>query len=119
MYWKKSPVNEDAYVFSTYQEDDYKEMDDSLFDKGYDGCYYLKTFLSAPSAEYLSRKKAFEALQEITELKEYLASTDHVITKLNELRLDDEAEYEKARAKYADVLDKRKQSRARINELSA
>ena len=119
MYWKKSPVNEDAYVFSTSQEGDYEKMNDSLFDKGYDGCYYLKTFLADPSAGYLSRKKAFESLQEITELKAYLASTDYVIAKLNELKLNDDGEYEKARAEYADVLAKRKQSRARINELLA
>lgn len=55
---------------------------------------------------------------EINELKSYLASTDYVIAKLNELKLEDEAEYEKARAEYADVLIRRKQSRTRINELS-
>lgn len=118
MYWKKSPINEDAYVFSTYQEGDYEEMDDTFFETGYDGCYYLKTFLANPSAGYLERKKKSEADKEIAELKAYLASTDYVVAKLNELKLDDEAEYEKARTEYADVLARRKQSRARINELS-
>lgn len=65
--------------------------------------------------QYLEHEKA----NKIAELKSYLDSTDYVIAKLNELKLDDEAEYEKARAEYADVLAKRKQSRARINELSA
>lgn len=118
MYWMKSKINEDAYVFCTAPDEGYEEMDDTLFETGYDGCYYLKTFLANPSAGYLERKKKFEADKEIAELKAYLASTDYVVAKLNELKLDDEAEYEKARTEYADVLARRKQSRARINELS-
>lgn len=55
---------------------------------------------------------------EIAELKSFLDSTDYVIAKLNELKLEDEAEYEKAKAEYADVLVRRKQSRIRINELA-
>lgn len=64
--------------------------------------------------QYLEHEKA----NEVAELKSYLASTDYVITKLNELKLEDEAEYEKAKAEYADVLIRRKQSRTRINELA-
>lgn len=54
---------------------------------------------------------------EITTLKQYLSDTDYVVAKLNELKLEDEAEYEAERAKYSDVLNKRKEARARINEL--
>lgn len=118
MYWKKSPINEDAYIFCSQPEEGFEEMDDSLFGQGFNGCYYLKTFLANPSAGYLNRKKKFEADKEIVELKSYLASTDYVIAKLNELKLEDEAEYEKAKAEYADVLIRRKQSRIRINELA-
>ena len=57
---------------------------------------------------------------EIRSLKEYLTSTDYVVSKLNELKLeDDETEYVKAKTEYADVLKKRKEARARINELEA
>ena len=92
-------------------------MDDKLFDIGFDGCYYLKTFLSSPNEVYLERKKKFENNQEIEKLKSYLDSTDYVIAKLNELKLEDEVEFEKAKAEYKEVLDKRKEARNKINEL--
>jgi len=63
--------------------------------------------------EYLEHEKA----NQIAELKGYLSSTDYVISKLNELKLEDEAEYEMAREEYAGVLKKRKEARAKINEL--
>jgi hypothetical protein len=63
--------------------------------------------------EYKAEVKA----NEMATLKQYLSDTDYVISKLNELKLEDEAEYEAERAKYSDVLKKRKEARARINEL--
>ena len=63
--------------------------------------------------EYKAEVKA----NEIATLKQYLSDTDYVVAKLNELKLEDEAEYEAERAKYSDVLKKRKEARARINEL--
>ena len=54
---------------------------------------------------------------EIATLKQYLSDTDYVISKLNELKLEDEAEYEAEKAKYSEILNKRKEARARINEL--
>lgn len=56
---------------------------------------------------------------EIATLKQYLSDTDYVVAKLNELRLDDEDEYEAEKAKYSDVLKKRKEARAMINELES
>lgn len=57
---------------------------------------------------------------EIRSLKSYLSETDYVISKLNELKLeDDEEEYEKTKSEYAEVLAKRKEARKRINELEA
>ena len=56
---------------------------------------------------------------EIATLKQYLSDTDYVVAKLNELRLDDEEEYEAEKAKYSDVLKKRKEARAMINELES
>jgi len=65
------------------------------------------------SEEFLEHEKA----NQIAELKGYLLNTDYVISKLNELKLEDEAEYETAREEYADVLKKRKEARAKINEM--
>lgn len=133
MYWKKYREEDESYIKTNTPEitysvnmDDGKEqidyhgwslMDDELFDIGFDGCYYLKTFLASPNEVYLERKKKFENNQEIEALKSYLDSTDYVIAKLNELKLEDEAEYEKAKAEYKEVLDKRKEARNKINEL--
>lgn len=61
--------------------------------------------------------KAEARASEIASLKQYLSDTDYVVSKLNELKLEDETEYEAERAKYSDVLKKRKEARARINEL--
>ena len=94
-------------------------MDDELFDTGFDGCYYLKTFLASPNEAYLERKKKFENNQEIETLKYYLSSTDYVVAKLNELKLEDEAEFEKAKIEYKDILAKRKEAREKINQLEA
>lgn len=49
----------------------------------------------------------------------YLKQTDYVISKLNELKLEDEDEYEKAKEQYSDVLLARKGARKEINELQA
>ena len=54
---------------------------------------------------------------EIAKYKDYLSSTDYVIAKLNELKLEDEAEFEKAKEEYKEVLAKRKEARNKINEL--
>lgn len=54
---------------------------------------------------------------EIAKYKDYLSSTDYVISKLNELKLDDDGEFEKAKAEYKEVLAKRKEARNKINEL--
>ena len=135
MYWKKYREEDESYIKTNTPEitysvnmDDGKEqidyhgwslMDDELFDIGFDGCYYLKTFLASPNKVYLERKKKFESNQEIETLKSYLDSTDYVIAKLNELKLEDEAEFEKAKIEYKDILIKRKEARAKINQLEA
>ena len=133
MYWKKYREEDESYIKTNTPEitysvnmDDGKEqidyhgwslMDDELFDIGFDGCYYLKTFLASPNKVYLERKKKFESNQEIETLKSYLDSTDYVIAKLNELKLEDEVEFEKAKEEYKEVLAKRKEARERINKL--
>ena len=54
---------------------------------------------------------------EIAKYKDYLSSTDYVIAKLNELKLEDDGEFEKAKEEYKEVLAKRKEARNKINEL--
>lgn len=55
--------------------------------------------------------------QEIDELKKYLSSTDYVITKLNEVKIEDEELFNSLKTEYSDILIKRKEARVRINEL--
>ena len=54
---------------------------------------------------------------EITELQKYLTDTDYIITKLNEVKLEDDAEFEAMKAQYSEQLIKRKEARSKINEL--
>lgn len=53
----------------------------------------------------------------ICEYKQYLKDTDYVITKLNEAKIEDEVLFNSLKEEYAEVLIKRKEARAKINEL--
>ena len=55
----------------------------------------------------------------INEYQQYLNDTDYVITKLNEAKIEDEDLFNSLKEKYAEVLTKRKEARAKINELEA
>ena len=61
--------------------------------------------------------KDFIKIKTINEYKQYLAQTDYVISKLNEAKIEDETLFESLKVKYADILNKRKEARAKINEL--
>ena len=61
--------------------------------------------------------KDFIKIKTINEYKQYLAQTDYVISKLNEAKIEDETLFESLKVEYADVLTKRKEARAKINEL--
>lgn len=61
--------------------------------------------------------KSFQKEIEITDLKNYLSETDYIITKLNEAKIEDENEFRILKIKYADELQKRKETRERIKEL--
>ena len=61
--------------------------------------------------------KDFIKIKTINEYKQYLAQTDYVISKLNEAKIEDETLFESLNVKYADILNKRKEARAKINEL--
>ena len=56
---------------------------------------------------------------EINEYQQYLNDTDYVITKLNEAKIEDEELFNSLKEKYAEILIKRKEARAKINELEA
>ena len=56
---------------------------------------------------------------EINEYQQYLNDTDYVITKLNEAKIEDEDIFNSLKEKYAEILIKRKEARAKINELEA
>jgi len=55
------------------------------------------------------------AEREIAELKQFLADTDYIANKL--IEAIDDAELSDLKEKYADVLRRRREARARINEL--
>ena len=55
----------------------------------------------------------------ICEYRQYLNDTDYVITKLNEAKIEDEDYFNSLKEKYAEVLIKRKEARAKINELES
>lgn len=72
-----------------------------------------------PDEEETAKRLSIEKSNKLATLKAYLSDTDYVISKLNELKLEDDDEYESAKKEYADVLAKRKEARKRINELEA
>ena len=53
----------------------------------------------------------------LCDYEQYLADTDYIITKLNEAKLEDDAEFEVMKAQYSEQLLKRKEARSKINEL--
>ena len=85
---------------------------------------YKKVYLNGEIQEVLDEKvintieyKNIQKEWEIKKLKRYLSDTDYVITKLNEAKIEDEELFNLLKTKYADILAKRKEARARINEL--
>lgn len=61
--------------------------------------------------------KDFVKYNEINEYKQYLIQTDYIISKLNEAKLEDETLFNSLKEEYAEILTKRKEARAKINEL--
>lgn len=53
----------------------------------------------------------------LCDYEQYLIDTDYIITKLNEAKLEDGAEFETMKAQYSEQLTKRKEARSKINEL--
>ena len=85
---------------------------------------YKKVYLNGEIQEVLDEKvintieyKNIQKEWEIKKLKRYLSDTDYVITKLNEAKIEDEELFNSLKTEYSDILTKRKEARARINEL--
>lgn len=69
--------------------------------------------------EYANDVIREDLTQQITDYKYYLNSTDYVITKLHEASLDSDEEYSlQLKAQYAEVLQLRKEARAKISTLT-
>ena len=85
---------------------------------------YKKVYLNGEIQEVLDEKvintieyKNIQKEWEIKKLKRYLSDTDYVITKLNEAKIEDDELFNSLKTEYSDILTKRKEARARINEL--
>ena len=85
---------------------------------------YKKVYLNGEIQEVLDEKvintieyKNIQKEWEIKKLKRYLNDTDYVITKLNEAKIENEELFNSLKTEYSDILTKRKEARARINEL--
>ena len=85
---------------------------------------YKKVYLNGEIQEVLDEKvintieyKNIQKEWEIKKLKRYLSDTDYIITKLNETKIEDENLFNSLKTEYSDILTKRKEARARINEL--
>ena len=86
---------------------------------GYKKCYINDEIVAVEDKE-LQASGEYKSLQkeiEITNLKNYLAETDYIITKINEAKIEDDALFEELKIKYDDELQKRKEARERIKEL--
>lgn len=116
MYYRKEFNN--GYTVMEHESEGYTEMDDSQFVQGYMGLFYKKDYIDSDEYnEYVNIHYNYP--HEIQQCHLYLAQTDYVVTKLSELKLDDIETYEAEHEKYAEILEKRKESRARIRELEA
>ena len=85
---------------------------------------YKKVYLNGEIQEVLDENvintieyKNIQKEWEIKKLKRYLSDTDYIITKLNEAKIEDENLFNSLKTEYSDILTKRKEARARINEL--
>lgn len=103
-----------------YIELTYDEWEEKLAscDYGYKKAYINNEIVEIEDEAVINSDeyKAIMKAHEIKKLKRYLAETDYVVTKLNELKLVDTSAYKVELKRYKDVLDKRKEARAKINK---
>ena len=104
------------YIELTYEE---WERELSTCSYGFKKAYRDGKIIEVADEEVQASEEYQKNIKEIevSELKNYLAETDYIITKLNEAKIEDDALFEELKTKYADELQKRKEARERINEL--
>lgn len=95
---------------------DFKEMDDSLFELCFDG-YRLKGSTEGRDEAFLKRQARENAIPKYYELMKYLASTDWIVTKLAEMKVTDDTEYEETKKQYSATLTKRAEVRSELSVL--
>lgn len=110
-----------------YKKDEsvFVEVEDDLYNKTFsvDTGYIWKVENGVPvivedTDENEKRElKRLKLSNLLCDYKQYLADTDYIITKLNEAKLEDDAEFEAMKAQYSEQLSKRKEARSKINEL--
>ena len=107
----------DTSLFIEVEDKDYEETfvhPYGLFWAVRDGALKLVDDVDTQATE---EYKTMVRNNEITELQQYLTDTDYIIIKLNEAKLEDDAEFETMKAQYSEQLTKRKKARSKINEL--
>lgn len=120
--------NEKGWVLDRYPYEEFHskkspfiEVDEATYERTLstdEGCRWRVT--DGKLAEEVYDQSIIDEIARINELlnlKEYLSDTDYVVSKLNEAKLESEEEFETLKSKYADVLERRKSARSRINEL--
>lgn len=110
-----------------YKKDEsvFVEVEDDLYNKTFsvDTGYIWKVENGVPvivedTDENEKRElKRLKLSNLLCDYKQYLADTDYIITKLNEAKLEDDAEFETMKDQYSEQLSKRKEARSKINEL--
>lgn len=110
-----------------YKKDEsvFVEVEDDLYNKTFsvDTGYIWKVENGVPVIVEDTDENEKRELKRINlnnllcDYKQYLADTDYIITKLNEAKLEDDAEFEAMKAQYSEQLSKRKEARSKINEL--
>lgn len=111
------PVEEDLpFIELTFEEWEEKL---SSCKYGHKKCYINDEIVEVEDKKLQASEeyKNFQKEIEITDLKNYLAETDYIITKLNEAKIEDENEFRILKIKYSDVIEKRKEARERIKAL--
>lgn len=134
---KKIYYNDQGWVCNRYphdlpvnDEDCYIEVDDEEYEQTLgtsmffawrvvDGELVNEEYTNLTEEQTAEKNKFFIALEK-TECQNYLSATDYVVTKINEAQaFDDQEEIISLRVQYAEIFQKRKECRQRINELES
>lgn len=103
-----------------FSYNDIKKYQSILIDNG-DGTFNIdnsKEMTSEGKAYFKKLNEDKQKYDEKQELKKYLNDTDYVVSKLQESKLvDSDDDYKAMYDKYKNILEKRKEARAKINEL--